>query len=382
MKNIIFLIVFAVMFYGCDESVKYIEPDNKPMWPQFGYDGRQTGNNASDVYISPVVNGTLEWSFANQNGALTDGSEYCVDSQGNIYYQDDNQPGSLFKFAPDGRVIWKRDSLTSSNFSAVSLNKEETRVYFHTINGLYCYDSSGNRIWSNPWPAYNKVIIDGEGVIYTYTTSGFSAINPDGSIKWSNGNIPYNSFSAGRYNAMDRDGNIYISGSMISKLNKNGALLWQFSFDTVNAYSIGLVIDGFNNLYFREWRKKILYSTDKDGNLRWKKDNNGGTSISIPVIGSDNTIYIQDGFIKAININGDLIWSAQGGADNIILDSEDNLYFLIDNLPAKVSSLTKDGQLRWTYQTNIGSTLPNPVLSPLGKLIFSPKRGYTIYCLN
>lgn len=353
------------------------------MWPQFGYDGTQSGNNASNHYVAPVMNGTFEWSDSLQHGALGDGSEFCADSKGNVYYQDDNSPGSLYKFAPDGSVIWKRDGLTTYNFSAISMNKEETRIYFHVDNppGLYCYDSSGNQLWSRPGGAYNKVMLDGEGLIYTYVANGFSAVNPDGSIKWTSSNI--NSLS-GVYNAMDHEGNIYLSGSRISKLDKYGTLIWQYTLDTLNSYVIGIVIDGFNNLYFTDYRTKRLYSLDKDGNIRWKRDN----VFDIPVISSDNIIFVQSDSIRALDINGKTIWSSAalenhfGRADNIILDNEDNLYYLVDTSPIFVCSLTKDGIRRWTYRSDHGSTLPNPVLTSIGKLIFAPKRGYKITCIN
>jgi hypothetical protein len=388
MRYLNLLLLICIAITGCDGVITPINPSTTstlPMWPQMGYDGRQSGNPFSpQVYIQPVNNGVVNWTYNVSSGALSDGSEFCIDSKGFVYYQDDRYNGSLYKFSPTGEIIWKKDSLTCFNYDGISLSEDETKIYLyiHSNSEFCCYDSSGNKMWSI-FASYGfKPIIGEDGTIYTYLEK-FSAINPDGTIKWT---CPHTNMIFGRcFNSMDKEGNIYLSGEKIIKLNKNGAMLWTYTFPSPG-FTQAVLIDGYNNLYFIEYNSRSLYSLDKDGNLRWKLTDNYK---SIPAIGKKNIIYsASNDSIKAHNISGEMIWSTpaleskHALPDYILLDGEENLYYILDGSELYATSLTKDGVRRWVFGANIGSVLPAPVLSPLGQFIFTPKRAFIIHSLK
>jgi hypothetical protein len=395
MRNILIAVLLSLMLYGCNESTNTVDPVslNTPMWPMPGYNARNTSSPyAPDAIMNPVVNGALDWSYTFPSGNYSDGSQFCVDSRGFIYYLHQIQPnGALYKFSPDGKVVWKRDSLNQWNFAAISLSRDESRIYFVAFkpgisDALFCLDSAGNYKWHLPSALVTKPAIGKDGIIYSFYNNGLSAISPDGNVLWTNALITGS--AAQNFIALDRDENIYTVNypSSYVKVSKNGTVVWQFT--AVNNFS-GMVLDGFGNTYFVGYSDDKLYCLNKSGQIKWTKQNVLG--YNYPVITSDNKILVSSGInIISYDTSGTELWRCQGftnpnGPEGLLLDNQNNVYYIGDfsSNGIKAGCISSGGVKKWEINSNIfTSTLPPPVLLPQGKMLVAPKRAFKMQAVN
>lgn len=391
MKNIFIVILLAVVIYGCTESTNPLNPipDTSPIWPMPGYNSRNTSSPyAPDAVMNPVANGTLGWLYTFPSGDYSDGSEFCVDSRGFIYYLHQINPhGALYKFSPDGQVVWKKDSLNQWNYAGISLSKDETQIYFvafkpGTGDRLYCHDSSGAENWiiSNAEvciPAVGK-----DGTLYTFLQNGLSAISPNGGILWTNTSL------RGMYYSkimIDRDDNIYTfaQNSVLVKTDKSGTLIWQKSYSKASA---GLVMDGFGNIYFVGYSDNKLYCLNQLGETKWTKS--GASPYSSPVITSKNDIIVSMGFgVESFDTSGAEKWRCKPfinlfSSEGLLLDDADNVYYIGDGNYILAGSISSTGSKRWEVSTVMSGSLPPPVLLPQGRMVVAPKRAGRIQSVN
>lgn len=385
----ILITLLSVLLTSCSDDSVITTGENPvvivhtPMWPQSGYNAQNTSSPyAPYAHCNPVNLGEVEWYYDFGNYG-SDGAEFCVDSKNNIYFFSQQEPAhKLYKFRSNGTVIWIADSLNSFNHAYVSLSPNETKIYFNIDNGLYCYDSSGNFVWKlTDYSMYPKPSIGKDGTIYTAINQKAAAVNPNGSIKWiSNEQVPYIAV----YFVLDRDENIYIAGDNIKKIDKNGITVWTVYPDSSNFLSLGIVIDGFGNLYFTNYRSgALLYSMTNDGQLRWKSQS---ASISIPVIGEFNSIYTVGLTVQCYDTTGANIWTKPMPAgvffgESPTIDDYGNIYFITDS-PIKAISYSKNGDFRWMVDIFNMPSLPKPSLMPMGRMLVAPKRADKIACIK
>jgi hypothetical protein len=387
----ILITLLTVLFISCsDNSVNTTGPQlpiaiiNDPMWPQTGYNAQNTSNPYAPRVICNSVNlGQIDWYYEFPNTSYSDGAEFCVDSKNNIYYFSQQNPlHKIYKFRPDGSVIWIIDSLNSWNHAYVSLSSDEAKIYFNSGSSLYCHDSSGNFLWSvENIGMYPKPSIGKDGTIYTLIGHNAAAVNPDGSIKWISGAaVP----PIAIYLSLDREENIYVGGDNITKLDKNGNTVWTFSPDSVSSLISGAVIDGYGNLYFTNYFDGTkLYSLTKDGILRWIAPS---SSYSPPAIDIRNRIYTVGMTVNCYDTSGQIIWtkpmpSGIFTGESPVLDDEQNIYFITDS-PIKAVSFDNSGNQRWVTDIFNSASLPKPALMPMGRMLIAPKRAYKIACVK
>jgi hypothetical protein len=357
-----------------------------------GYNARNTSNPyAPPVFMNPVVNGSLNWSFTFPTGNYSDGSQFCVDSRGYVYYLHQiGTLGALYKFTPDGQVVWKKDSLMQNNFAAISLSKDESRIYFVAYkpgisDALFCLDSAGKYKWHLPSALVTKPAVANDGTIFSFYNNSLTAISPDGNILWTNALITGN--AAQNFIALDRDDNLYTVNypSTYVKVNKQGQLVWQFT--AVNNFT-GIVLDGFGNSYFVGYSDDKLYCLNYLGQLKWTKQNVIG--YTYPVITSDNRIAVSSGsYIILYDTSGTEIWRCQGFTggnptpEGLLLDDANNIYYIGDgNGGILAGSVSSSGIKKWEVNTVLYLTLPPPVLLPQGKMLVAPKRAGKIQSVN
>ena len=395
-KNILYPLLFLLVFFtGCnDNSTNDIFTiNNSPIWPQPGYNARNTSNPKSPyIYMNPVLQGAGDWSFLFPSGNFSDGAEFCVDSKGNIYYLNQLYPaGALYKFRFDGTLVWRIDSLMQTNYCGISLSTDEKKIYLSAYKiqsgpeGLYCIDSGGTVNWFIPGCIGGaKPVIGRDGIIYTFKDGVLTAIVSYNIFAWTSFNVTQ--VYANTKISLDEADNLYLTHNTgIVKVNKtNGDIIWQF---TAGTFTNGIVIDGFGNVYFNGYSNRTLYCLNKNGQLKWLKPN--ANQFSTPVISKDNIIFISTGNnIAAYDTAGNEIWKkpafTDGGvAEGIMLDDEDNIYYIRDSYGIAAGSISKTGLFRWqTQEFNIGGTLPPPVLIPQGKLLFAPKRASRIQAIK
>lgn len=392
MRYILVLVLFSLMLYGCTESTNPVNPVQtySPIWPMPGYNARNTSNPYSpSVNMNPVVNGALDWSFTFPSGNYSDGSQFCVDSRGFIYYLHQIYSlGALYKFTPGGQVVWKKDSLIQWNFAAISLSRDESQIYFvafkpGTWDRLYCLDSAGNYMWYKDSALVTKPAIGRDGIIYSFHMNGLSAYSKEGNTLWTNTSVKGN--AAQNYLALDKEDNIYTvnqPGKYV-KVNKQGEVKWEYS--AVNNFS-GSVLDGFGNIYFVGSSDNNLYCLNNSGQLKWTKPN--VSPYAGPVITSDNRIIVSTGgYVISYDTSGTEKWRCQpftnlSSAEGLLLDDADNVYYIGDGSSIFAGSITAGGIKRWEVSTNLFSSLPPPVLLPQGRMVVAPKRAGGIQSLN
>jgi hypothetical protein len=394
-KNILYpLLFFLVILAGCnDNSTNNIFTiNNSPIWPQPGYNARNTSNPKSPyVYMNPVQQGVSDWSYTFPNGSFSDGAEFCIDSKGNIYYLNQlDGAGGIYKFRYDGTLVWKIDSLMQNNQCGISLSTDESKIYLSAykiqpyVEGLYCIDSGGSINWMVPGCKDGaKPVIGRDGTIYTFKDFRLTALSST-NVVWTSPTITqtYGSTKI----SLDESDNLYLTQSSgIVKVNKtNGEILWQYNTGT---FTLGIVIDGFGNVYFNGYSNRTFYCLNKNGQLKWSKPN--ANQFSSPVISKDNIIFVStDNNIAAYDTAGTEIWEKPaftdgGWAEGVMLDDEDNIYYIRDMSGITAGSISKTGLFRWQTQIfNIGGTLPPPVLIPQGKFLFAPKRAGKIQAIK
>ncbi len=290
----------------------------------------------------------------------SDGSQFCVDSRGFIYYLHQIYPdGALYKFSPDGNVVWKRDSLIQWNFAAISLSRDESRIYFvafkpGNVDKLYCLDSAGKSLWHKDSALVTKPAIGRDDVIYSFHMNGLTAYSKEGNTLWTNTSVKGS--AAQNYIALDKEDNIYTVNypDKYVKVSKQGDVRWEYS--AGNNFA-GIVIDGFGNLYFISYAEDKLYCLNNSGQLKWTKQNvNAYTS---PVINSGNKILIsQGGYVISYDTSGTEIWRCQPftnltGAEGLLLDDADNVYYIGDHGGIYAGSITSGGIKRWEVNSGI-----------------------------
>jgi len=357
-----------------------------------GYNARNTSNPyAPSAFMNPVVNGALDWSFTFPSGNYSDGSQFCVDSRGFIYYLSQINPnGAVYKFSPDGKVVWKRDSLNQWNFAAISLSRDESRIYFVAfkqgmLDRLYCLDSAGKYLWNKDSALVTKPAIGRDDVIYSFHMNGLTAYSKEGNTLWTNTSVKGN---YGRnYIALDNEDNVYTvnNPSTYVKVSKQGSLVWQFT--AANNYN-GIVLDGFGNSYFIGFTDYKLYCLNQSGQLKWTKVN--VNLYSSPVITSDNRIAVSSGSdIVLYDTSGNELWRCQGftggnlGPEGLLLDDQNNIYYTGDGSTGIFAgSVSSSGIKKWEVNTSLYNTLPPPVLLPQGRILIAPKRAFRIQTVN
>ncbi len=378
----IILLLITLSFFSCKSDNPLIPPltnDTKPVWPQVGYNGRHTNNRYGiNVNIPPVQTGNVYWMDSTTHAYVNDGSEAACDAAGNFYFRYSEtaggKKGKVIKYRPDGTRIWERDSLQNDAYMGFALSYDETRIYYSDWYKFVCRDSSGKFVWSLPNGSNAGVIpcIAKDGTIYTVFGSDLTAVTPDGIVKW---RLYDTDVFLPCWPVLDRDGNICI-GNVISqgqyellKIDKNGNILYRYR---LNDWILSVVIDGYNNIYFRDSQK--LYSLNEKFDLRWEKEIPGNNYIHVvPAITKENHIIIDSVYsVISIDNTGKTDWVntfPNSGLIEpyIILDDEDNVYFNYwnNNLDFSVCSLDKNGNLRWNnIQPVLGNILPGLTLSP------------------
>ncbi len=397
-KNLIIktsCLLLVIMLSSCNDDDPIINnvitPDTSPMWPQVGYNGRHTNNQyALDVPIPSVDMGIVDWIYTITTGSASyDGNEASIDSHGNIYHLSTCYlvNNSIIKFRPDGTIIWQRDTLYADGNFGIALSNDESRIYYSDNRKFTCRDSAGNFLWTLQNSSFGSIpVVDKEGTVYTEINYKFSAITPEGIIKWQD-----NSNAGHCWPSLDREGNIYLQTNnsaqiQIRKFNKDGNILWSYVADSDNLFYYSIVIDGYNNLYFRS--NYGLTSLNKNGGVRWIRDSLFYSCI--PAITKSNTIIADSvNYLIALDTSGNSIWKTYIAdfyhpEPYFTLDDDDNIYFkYYDNNAAAICSVSNSGVIRWKLAQPVpGAILPGQALSPEKMLFSTPKRPIVVYTIK
>ncbi|MFX0024681.1 MAG: choice-of-anchor X domain-containing protein, partial [Candidatus Hermodarchaeota archaeon] len=228
------------------------------------------------------------------NGTLSDIFDILVDSSGNIYATGRSGiPGdsfsyniTLFKFDPNGNLLWERDWRGGS---------------LHSIGNGLANDSLGN------------IYVSGSDANYMGSVSYLCLLkySPTGNLLWDMRWGKAGDFSGGYDVTVDSDGNAYVTGRVgatngqmvLAKFNSTGHYQWNITWGTWDSESgQGIAMDKTTGNF---------YITGIDSNYT-------------------NTVY--DVFLNCFNSTGDLEWSTvwdsgeEDIANDIALNSNGDIF--------------------------------------------------------
>jgi outer membrane protein assembly factor BamB len=196
--------------------------------------------------------------------------------------------GASFSFAQDGTVY-----STGANLVAQSPDR--------------------NLAWVKDIPAGGEPVLAADGTIYVGGNGALSAVNPDGTGKWS--------FLVPNHIVMSpsvaNDGTVYFGcdDGNVYAVAPDGRFKWKFQ--TGGAVRSTPAITKNGTIYFGSLDNK-LYAVGADGKLKWAFTTGG--QVFSPAIADDGTIYVQNGEAKLYAIqdaeeNGGLAgqWPKRGG---------------------------------------------------------------------
>ena len=229
-----------------------------------------------------------------------------------------------------------------SPYSTINSNVEKWRYY--------------DERWKDSSPA-----IDNNGIIYISDTWGcFSAIYPNGTLKWK---YTLDGQVIGSAPSISEDGTIYIGAwdNKIYAINPNGTLKWKIS--TGGRVTSSTIIDNDGTIYAGNANGRI-FAVYSNGTKKWHYDT-GDYIASDPAIGYDGTIYIGslDNYLYAFYSNGTLRWRFKTG-DRIYGSpsiSEDGTIYIGSSWDSYLYALYPDGTEKWKYK-NAG-TPNNPSIA-------------------
>ena len=258
-------------------------------------------------------------------------------------------PESVELGPADVRVVLPR---ASSN--AVPINIDE-RVTIQDHRVLWQFRVDGYSLG-------RRVDIGPDGTLYTSDFSGLYALSPDGELLWFTPGV-----GGGRPVTFGADGTIYTGSSLVTALNPDGSIKWQFDnprpgLDLAAGPNVGP--DG--NIYAAQDTDSDpdalgVFALDPNGNLLWS------TGMEYPMISlrgpsytdilfADDRMYItiyrrlsRPPTIRTYDFDGDLLWYtgdlayAVGGSPKI----HPNGNLIVNWAQVGMQSISPDGDLLW-----------------------------------
>lgn len=300
------------------------------------YDGHSMGRSTPAISLDGTIyipwgnglfalnpDGTLKWEYDTSTYFSNNYSSPTIGTNGIVYVGFDVD---LLAIKPDGNLLWKYRVGEEARHSP-AIGQDGTIYVRGRKDYLIALNPDGTERWVlNLGSTYSHThmapVIGPDGTIYTFglmddgnpyttgvQTTGLHAINPDGTTKWVFADIDFNDQSISMTPAIDKDGTIYLSGSVINvwasqvfyAINQSGILQWTFEIqspDHISKSSPAIDING--NIYFGT-SGNHMYALNPNGTLKWKFETRNNIDSS-PAIGKNGMIYFgsSDGNLYAI----------------------------------------------------------------------------------
>lgn len=308
-----------------------------------------------------------------------------------------------------GEIIWHCSPVIAKDGTIYVASDDDDSVYLSAIN------RDGTKKWSTPASGENHLpgdsvwaspSIGADGTVYVGShhhddeMAFLSALNPDGTRKWSTPGSGENGLAGDMIQSSPRlssDGSIYIGTfdmikeqAFLNAMNPDGTKKWSTPTSgedrlpgnrVLSTASIGA--DG--TIYIGSHGDESAYLTaiNPDGTKKWSTPDSGRDQIpgrvvdSSPAVSVDGTIYIgsydDDGraYLSAINPDGSKKWSTPSlGKDQLpggtlggsAALGEDGTIYIVStddvNYEAYLTAINPDGTVKWSSSHSKESKIP------------------------
>jgi outer membrane protein assembly factor BamB len=342
-------------------------------WPQFHLDAQHTGRSPFEAPLQPTARWRLpRWS--------TVGASPIVAADGRIYLTAD---GYLYALEPDGSERWRVQTGGCQGTAAVSPGAV-VYVTGTTAGGvdaaLHAIDQNGRLLWTFDAPGTRPLpfstALGPDGTIYFGVGSpdgasgALYAVWPDGRLKWKH----VTAFLEGSTPAIAPDGTVYVGSAgdagVLYAVRPDGSPKWQFA--TGGRVNSSPLVAGDGAVYVGSADGR-LHALEPDGRPRWSVAL-GPIGFSSPALGADGTVYVGAGdALVAVRSDGTVAWRASCLVGGLVESSpavgRDGAIVFQTGRPPTVSggavlcALEPDGRRRWSFQTEIGRSSGQTLVS-------------------
>lgn len=340
----------------------------------FGITGPQplhdlgNGTWGASFTVTPPSSGVLTVGFeaTDSNGNVADASAtVSVNSKPNWVYDSKLQAESSPAVLPDGTVYIGLYSPTSSGLVAINPNG--------TLKWQY---ATAGQIQSSP-------AVGSDGTIYIGCDDRYlHAVTPSGTRKWVRA-------TGGEVNsspAIGPDGTVYVGsddGKVYALNPASGALVWPSAFVTGGKVTSSPAISDDGVLYVGSWDKNLYAINTVGGTLKWKHPVTGWIHAAPAIAG--NVIYVSDlsGYLYSIDrvtgnenwnrrLDGYLFSSPTVAVDGTIyVGADDGCLYAVN--PA-------DGSQKWAFDTG-GAVRSTPAVASDGT-IYVGSNNNALFAVN
>ena len=313
--------------------------------PAIGSDGTIYAGGSRGIYaLRP--DGTQKWYYENVYQPIGYPIHFVlIDDNENIWFDAANTnpgSGSVIRLGPDGQdkggvgltspimqIAEAYDGSVAANGTVIDISGRSAQPKPWNLGGVSSFSQDGgaystggiltafssdhNVDWTKNIRAAGEPVLAADGTIYVGGNDALSAVNPDGTGKWS--------FLVPNHLAMSpsvaNDGTVYFGcdDGNVYAVAPDGRLKWKFSTEGPVRSTPAIAKNG--TIYFGSLDKK-LYAVGADGKLKWAFTTKG--QVFSPTIADDSTIYVQTGeatlyAIQDAEENGGLAgqWPKRGG---------------------------------------------------------------------
>jgi outer membrane protein assembly factor BamB len=283
----------GTIYAGGARGVYALDPDGKQQW-YFQNVSQPVGHPVHFVVVDDAQN--VWFDAAGANPGL--GSVIRIGPEGqNEGAMGLTGPVAQIGEAYDGSIV---ASGTALDIIGSAVRRRPWQIggdFFSFIPDGGAYATRGNLValapdhnvaWTKNIPASGEPVLAADGTIYVGGKGALTAVNPDGTSKWS--------FSIPNQIVMSpsvaNDGTVYFGSddNNVYALTPDGRLEWKFSAGGAVRSTPAIAKNG--TLYFGSLDNK-LYAVGADGKLKWTFATAG--QVFSPVIADDGTIYFQNG---------------------------------------------------------------------------------------
>ncbi|MFF2483090.1 PA14 domain-containing protein [Paenibacillus sp. NPDC058071] len=334
------------------------------------------------------VNANLhtKWTFP----VLTNFFRYdpSIGSDGTIYVATEHlQTPKLLAINPNGTLKWEYP-LKYPAASAPSIGADG---YVYLTAGAYVYGVNaitGQSRWSTAYfdpnvASLTSLAIGQDGTLYFGNARRqLLAVNPSApSIKWIT-NIGHTMSQP----SIDSNGVIYVQSIIelkvqLTAINPNGSIKWSNIYHTSNTYETlqysSALLDELGNIYIGGNSGKKLYSIKaSDGTINWTKDLPGVMNASPAYNTIEKTLYIGINGLTthliALNLDGTEKWNTKllgTVRTSPIIDAKGNIFVYSSTVGINVVS--KEGQVITTFIPTPSHAGNNIAIGSDGTLYFT-----------